>query len=532
VAERQQWGSRIGFILAASGAAIGLGNIVFFAANAYRYGAGAFYLPYLIALITVGVPLMIAELGMGQRFRRAFPGAMAKAGGPFGEFVGWFAVLNTLVIVMYYLTMIGWAAGMWWAALTGSLFQEAVEVTALQQVMQNPDGSFFQTLTAWSVVVFVVLAWGLNTLGLYWGTDSIERVVKRMIPFIWVVMIYFLVRGFMTDGGLHGFYLLFRPEFEVMKSPQVWGGAFAQIFFTLGLGMGIMTAYASYLPKGQDHVANGITICGMNCTFEMIAGTAVFTLLFAYTVTPQASTLGMMFFVIPKTIMSMSVGAQFVGALFFTLLLAAGITSSISMFEATLAPLNYKFKHIPRRKVLLIMSAVGVAGSIAFAIPTVIDPSLESSGTLGLSLLDLVTHYSFNFGLLLIGLVECIVLGWIFPLDDLRKELNESSSIKLGKWFNFLIQFFVPAVLLFLVIWNILADVGLIGDTAGEFPTYFGADMELGAWGSLVWIAPLMWVLLTVVLGIFLTYRRGTDAKGNPMDDDDVLPVAETEVAS
>src|SRR5690625_7656961 len=99
---------------------------------------------------------MIADCGMGQRFRRDFHGTIAKAGGAFVEFVGWFAVLNTLVIVMYYLTMIGWAAGMWWAALTGSLFQEAVEVTALQQVMQNPDGSFFQTLTAWSVVVFEI----------------------------------------------------------------------------------------------------------------------------------------------------------------------------------------------------------------------------------------------------------------------------------------------------------------------------------------------------------------------------------------
>lgn len=532
MAERQQWGSRIGFILAASGAAIGLGNIVFFAANAYRFGAGAFYLPYLLALVTVGVPLIIAELGMGQRFRRAFPGAMGQAGGKFGEFVGWFAVLNTLVIVMYYLTMIGWAVGMWWAALSGSLFQEAVEVAALGQMMENPDGAFFQTLTTWNVVIFVVVAWTLNTLGLYWGTDSIERVVKWMIPFIWIVMVYFLIRGFNTDGGLHGFYLLFNPEWEVMKSPQVWGGAFAQIFFTLGLGMGIMTAYASYLPKGQDHVANGVTISAMNSSFELIAGTAVFTLLFAYTVTPQASTLGMMFFVIPKTIMSMSVGAQFVGALFFTLLLAAGITSSISMLEATLAPLTYKFKRLSRRTILLTITVIGVLGSVAFAIPTVIDPTLESSGTLGLSLLDLVTHYSFNFGLLLIGFVECIVLGWIFPFDDLRRELNQTASIKLGKWFNWLIKFFIPGVLLFLIVWNILADIGLIGDNVGEFPTYFGADMELGRWGALVWLAPLTWVLLTAVLGVYLTLRRPTKPHGGAGDDGSSLSSTEIEVAS
>ncbi len=512
MAEQQQWGSRIGFILAASGAAIGLGNIVFFAANAYRYGAGAFYLPYLIALATVGVPLMIAELGMGQRFRRAFPGAMGKAGGKFGEFVGWFTVLNTMVIVMYYLTMIGWAVGMWWAALSGSLFHAAIDVPALGEIgqqMVNPNGSFFLTLTSWSVVIFVLAAWGLSTLGLYWGTDSIENVVKWMIPFIWVVMFYFMIRGFRTDGGFDGFLLLFRPEFSVMKSPQVWGGAFSQIFFTLGLGMGIMTAYASYLPKGQDHVANGLTICGMNCSFEMIAGLSVFTLLFAYTVTPQASTLGMMFFVIPKTIMSMSTGAQFVGALFFTLLLAAGITSSISMFEATLAPLTYKYPKLSRRGLLLTLSAIGASGSVAFALPMVIDPTLESSGTFGLSLLDLVTHYSFNFGLLLIGLVECIVLGWVFPLDELRQELNQTASIRLGKWFNFLIRFFVPAVLLFLVIWNILDDIGILGD--GDFPTYFGADMELGGARSLVWIAPLMWIVLTLILGGVLTFIPGHD---------------------
>lgn len=516
MAERQQWGSRLGFIMAAAGSAIGLGNIVFFGANAYRFGAGAFYLPYLVALILVGVPVMIVELGLGQRFQTSLPSALSKVGGRWGEYAGWFGVLNTFIITMYYCTIIAWAAGMWWSSVVGTLFEPSVAVPAFSIAvgeMENPAASFFHLVSTWVCVGLVVLVWLVSVGGLYWGTKSMEKISRWLIPFIWIVMILFVIRGLTLDGGIHGAYLLFRPEFEVMSSPKVWGGAFAQIFFTLGLGFGIMTAFASYLPKKSDHTANALAISTMNCSFELIAGIAVFTLLFAFALTPQASTLGMMFFIIPKAIAQLPVGTQLVGAGFFTLLLAAGVTSSVAMMEASLAPLIDKFK-LPRRGALLAFALVGVAGSASFALPIVVDYALNDNGTFGLSLLDLVDHYAFTYGLLIVGLAECLIVGWMLPISDLREELNEGSRIKLGRWFDVLIRYVIPLVLLSIVTWSLVEDLGLFGVGPDGFQ-YYGNDVHFDRATWLPFAAPLVWLLGTFGVGAVLTFIRGGGKGGD-----------------
>ena len=146
MAERQQWGSKLGFILAASGSAIGLGNIVFFPANAYKFGAGAFYIPYLVALILVGIPVMILEFGLGHHTRQAFPQSMRAIAGRKGEFFGWWAVLNACWIAMYYITILGWVIGPG-AIVLGIL-------TAGAYVGANHSDSWVTRLVNWTVALF------------------------------------------------------------------------------------------------------------------------------------------------------------------------------------------------------------------------------------------------------------------------------------------------------------------------------------------------------------------------------------------
>lgn len=510
--ERQQWKSRLGFILAAAGSAIGLGNIVFFSANAYRFGAGSFYLPYLIALLLAGIPVMMLEFGLGARFQTSFPLAMRKIGGRFGEIAGWFAVFNCIIITMYYCTILAWTAGMWWSSLTGSLYEASVAVPAFQLAvgdMANPASSFFQMTSSWSYAWVVVLMWALNVAGLYWGTKSIEPIARWLVPFVWIVMILFIVRGMMLDGGIHGAFLMFKPEFGVMAKPKVWIGAFSQIFFTLSLGFGIMTAYASYLPRKSDHVSNAVVVSMMNCSFEMIAGLAIFSLLFAFAITPQASTLGMMFFVVPKAIGGFPVGAQFLGAGFFTLLLAAGLSSSISLIEAAISALHDKFGG-NRRHLLLFVGVAGALGSMAFALPMVIDPAIDSNGTLGLSMLDLMDHYCFTYGLLTIGLIECLLVSWGMPISALRKELNASSSLRLGPWFDVLVKYIIPGILLAILVTSLLDDLGAL---SSEKPLgVFGDTMELGRFAWLPMVMPLIWLAATLGMGILLSGRPGKRA--------------------
>lgn len=501
MSERQQWKSRSAFIFAAASSAIGLGNIVFFSANAYRYGAGAFYVPYLISLFVIGLPMMILEFGLGQKFRGSLPSSLRKVGGRAGETIGWFALFNALVITMYYSTLLAWVCGMWWLSLTGTLFTESVAVPAFglaEGDMPNPQSSFFSLLSSWGVVIAVVFVWALNFLGLYRGTKSIEAMVRWTFPFVWIAMFAFIILGLSLEGGVHGAYWLFEPDFQIMRDPKVWNGAASQIFFSLTLGFGVMTAYSSYAPKKADHTTNALIIGTMNCSLELVTGLGIFSLLFAFSLMPQASTLGMTFFVMPKAISLLPWATQLVGAAFFTLLLCAGVTSAMSLLEATMAGVNDRFK-ISRSKALVVLTAVGFLGSLAFALPLVVDAQLSSNGTFGLSFLDLMDHYAFAYGLVIAGLLECILVGWFLPVGVLREQLNQVSAIRLGPWFDWLIKLFVPGVLGTLILTTFLRDIGVMGnDGTREGLRVYGDTMVLDSAGALPWLSPVLWLLFTV----------------------------------
>lgn len=501
--QRQQWRSKMGFILAASGSAIGLGNIVVFSANAYKYGAGAFYLPYLIALILVGLPVMWLEFGLGQTQQRAFPQAMGAIGGKWGELAGWWALLNALIITMYYVAILGWVLGMWWKALAGGLWEPTVQLTGFaMKDLPNPVGSFFQLISSWSNVFFVFLVWLMNIVLVFRGARSIEVGVKVMLPLMWLFMIILILVGISQPNGLHGIYMLFTPNFSALASHEVWNGAFSQIFFTLSLGFGVMTAYASYLPRKSDHNTNALIVSTMNCSFEMISGLAIFALVFAFALTPKASTLSMMFFVVPKGIAQLSTGVQTLGVLFFTLLLIAGISSSISLIEALAAALIDKFQW-RRTPVILGISAIGILGSIACALPTIIDKGLDSNGTLGLTLLDFLDHYASKYGLLLVGIVECLIIGWMMPVSKLRAALNEHASFSIGPWFDVLVRYIIPILL--------LVPIGLtVAETFSK--GMYGSTYTMGSFSALPWISAVFWALTTFGGAFVLTSLRETQS--------------------
>ena len=162
---RGSWGSKLGFILAASGSAIGLGNIVFFSSNAYKFGGGAFYVPYLIALFLIGIPVMILELGVGRMTRRSMPNALFGLTGKRGELAGWFGVLNASIITMYYITILGWVVGMWVGSF-GQLWESAaVESFGLNAgVLSNSMSYFFNMIAEANPIFYVTLVWIFNVL--------------------------------------------------------------------------------------------------------------------------------------------------------------------------------------------------------------------------------------------------------------------------------------------------------------------------------------------------------------------------------
>ena len=503
-AKRGRWASKLGFILAASGSAIGLGNIVFFGANAYRYGAGAFYLPYFMALFLVGIPLMVIELGLGRMTNKAFPLAMREIGGKRGEFFGWFAVLNASVICMYYITILAWVVGMLLRSM-GPLWDEiAVPAFNLPAgALSNSMSNFFDMISRYETIGFVILVWLMNIFAVMWGTKSIEKIVKIFVPSMWLFMLILIFRGATLPNGLDGIYLLFTPNWEVMAKPEVWIGAFGQMFFSLSLGFGIMCTYASYLPKKNDDVQSAVTISLMNCGFEYLAGLAIFSLLFAFAIAPKASTLGMMFFVLPEGIAQFPFWVRGFGVMFFLLLLMAGVTSAVSLVETLVGSIIDAFG-FTRRRVVWAVALVGMVGSLAFALPQVIDPNLDTNGTLGLSLLDLFDHWAFSYGLLIAGLLECIFLGWLFNTDKLLAHINEHSSIHLGAWFKWMIRVVMPGLILWI----------LISGLVGEFKGIYGHDHVHGRYQSMHLYALFIWGLFTFGMAAVFTLSKRVNGKG------------------
>lgn len=497
---RGQWKSKLGFVLAASGSAIGLGNVVFFGSNAYTYGFGAFYLPYLIALFLVGIPVLIAELGLGGMTQQAFPPSMGRVAGRWGEFAGWFALLNAAFITMYYVTILAWVCGMWIGSF-GALWQPASATPGYaMEELPNPQGFFFNMIASPWVVVLVILVWTANLVIVRKGVSTIEPVVKVFVPLMWVFMAVLIVRGVTLPHGEEGVFLLFTPDFEIMGNPLVWRGAVSQIFFSLTLGFGVMTAYASYLPRGSDHINNGLVTACLNCSFEYVAGIAIFSLLFAFAIVPSAGTLSMIFFVVPAGIAAMPVAVKTFGLLFFLLLLMAGLTSSVSLVEGVNCAIIDKFGW-NRRRTILATSLIGVAGSVLFALPQVIDPTLSWDGTLGFTLIDLIDHWAFGYGLLIVGLIECLVLGWLLPIGRLREELNRLSRFRLPAAFDWMIKVVIPVFLAY-----------VIGASAlGEVRGFYGWRPELTGGRVLPILCFLVWLIGTLSLAAWLAFRRPAD---------------------
>ncbi|MDX1531683.1 MAG: sodium-dependent transporter, partial [Rhodothermales bacterium] len=468
---RGAWKSKLGFILAASGSAIGLGNIVFFASNAYQYGGGAFYLPYFIALFVIGMPVMVLEFSLGTLTGRSFPVALGRTVGPKGEFVGWWSLSSALFITMYYMTILGWALCMMVGALNG-LFEAGTTAPFAPFAEPSAEPSaiayFFNVIaTTWPLLA-VLTIWLLNVFILWKGTATIEKAVRVFVPLMWLFMIGLIVRGLTLPGGFDGVLYLFTPNLDGIGDVSVWQGAFAQMFFSLSLGLGTMTAYASYLPKDADQVNNAMQVTFLNCGFEYIAGVAIFALLFVFALNPAGSTLSLSFFVIPQGIANFPIGVQAFGFAFFFLLVIAGLTSSVSLVEGMASALIDKLQ-IPRARALAMVVVPGAVGSLLCALPFVVDPELAGNGTVGLNLLDILDHWAFRYSLLTVGLMECVLVGWVFGADRLREAANRHSKFRLGSWFDVLIKFVVPALLLFVIAWNLVEDLtgGLYG---GAYP--------------------------------------------------------------
>ncbi len=483
---RTQWRSRMGFILAALGSAVGLGNIWRFSYLCYKNGGGAFLIPYLIALFVVGVPLMILELGIGHRMRGSSPMSLAKVD-PHWEWCGWWAVICAMYgIMLYYSVVIAWCLryvffsfDLAWGADANDFF--------FNQFLQLSSGPFvFGDIRA-SIIVALIFVWAFSWLIVFFGVQKgVERANRIFMPLLFVLIAVLVVWSVNLKGAAEGLKVYLKPDFAMLSSPQIWIDAFSQIFFTLSLAFGIMIAYASYLPRKADIVKDALIISIGNCAFSFFAGFAVFgTLGYMATTTgvPVSEvvkeSIGLAFVTYPQAISLMPAFANLFGIVFFGSLVIAGLSSAVSLVEAFSSAVIDKF-HYSRGAVVSVVCITGFLGSIVFTAKS------------GLYWIDIVDHFITHYGLVVIGILECIVIGWIYKASKLREHIDHTTGKTLSAFWDVCIKVITPLVLIML----------LINDLRTEMTTpYEGYS----------WIAILMigrdWLMIALIISLFIAMR-------------------------
>ncbi|MFG3255988.1 sodium-dependent transporter [Streptomyces sp. NPDC048172] len=480
---REQWGSRAGFLLAAIGSAVGLGNIWRFPAEAYRNGGGAFLLPYLIALLTAGLPLLILEYTIGRKYRRSPPAALRQISRP-AEAIGWWQVAICFIIASYYAVIVAWAVryagfsvGKEWGKdpesfFSGDFLHAAAEPGGPSEFVA---GVFWPLLGVWALVL-VILALGVRR--------GIETANKIFIPLLVLFFGALVVRAVTLDGASKGLDALFSPDWGALTDGSVWIAAYGQIFFSLSIGFGIMVTYASYLGRKADLSGSALVAGFANSSFEILAGIGVFaTLGFMAQANGVAVNevvsdgVGLAFIAFPTVISEMPMGALF-GVLFFVSLAIAGITSLVSIVQVVVSAVQDRtgMRRVPA--VLTVGGAIAVASLAVF--PT----------DAGLSILDAVDHFINQYGIALAALVFLVVTAWVLRrVGPLGEHANATSAVRMGLWWRVCLGVVTPLVLGWMMVDSLRAE---FDENYGGMPTGFLAWAGWGVAGGALLIGALL----------------------------------------
>lgn len=413
-AQRENWGSRIGFILAAAGSAIGLGNIWRFPYMVGKNGGAAFVVVYLLLIAVVGSTVMLAEFAVGRAARKTPVGAFwVLTGTHTWTLVGWIATLaGGFIILSYYNVIGGWTI----KYIVGSL-TDLIPLAA-----EGKSGDVFGAfIGSPQEVVLYQIGFMLLTMAIVYGGvgKGIERACKVMMPLLFIILIVLIVRAVTLPGAEKGLEFYLKPDFSLIKGQSILD-ALGQGFFSLSLGMGIMITYGSYIGKTERLPSSVGWVIFTDTLVALLAGLAIFPAVFAMGVEPGAG-VGLTFVTLPGVFAKMPFGSIF-STLFFVLLFFAAITSGMSLFEVAVAHGMDDLKWSRRKSVMImgtLITLLGVPSALSLSGP----PKVA-----GKDFLDAMDFISNNVMMPLAAILTCIFVGW-FWLDKGRKEVTNDGTL-------------------------------------------------------------------------------------------------------
>lgn len=418
---RESWSREIFFVLACVGAAAGLGNLWRFPYMAFENGGGAFLIPYIICLFLFGMPLMFLEIGAGVWSRGSLPAAAKKAKSRL-SFVGWWALINSLVIVFYYSVVLAWCVRYfiysfslkWGGAPDEFLFQEVLNLTASPLEWGSLQlGTLIALIVIWLVIYWIV-------------SSDIKRLSKVLIftvPIPILLLVIMAANSVTLEGALDGLNALLQPRYGDILNTGVWAAAASQVVLSLGIGMGQIVAYASRKKNSKNVLKSGISICGLDLLVSLLAALVVFStmgfLAFSMGVgfeDLQLESLPLVFISYPMALNNLPFSSWAIiafGLMFFSTLILLGIDSAFAVIEANLAAFEERFGEFKRNTLALYLCLSCLFGGVIFSFGS------------GLYWLDIVDHWVANYAIATIIILQCILFTRSGVFDKIWKPIQE-----------------------------------------------------------------------------------------------------------
>lgn len=446
--QRGSFTNKLGFVLAAAGSAVGLGNLWRFPYLAAKHGGGIFLLVYLILAVTFGFALMVTEIAIGRKTHLSAVGAFEKLNRKCG-FIGYLACLVPFIITPYYCVIGGWVL-------------KYFTVFVTNQVSEAASDEFFTsfiTQPAAPVIFFVIYASATMVIVMLGVEKGIEKASRLMMPLLVVMTVVISVFGLMQPGAVDGLIYYLKPDFGRFSATTVLA-AMGQLFYSMSLAMGIMITYGSYMKKEASLEKSVRQIEIFDTGIAFMAGLMIIPAVFAFSGGSEEA-LGkgpsLMFITLPKVFDSMKLGTV-IGAVFFLLVLFAALTSSISLAETLVSIVMDKLGWTRKKTCVLILIfilAIGIPVSLGFGIWSFIAP-------FGMSLLDFFDFVSNSVLMPIVAILTCIFVGFVIKPKAIIDEVEINGKFGIKKFYSVMIKYIAPVFLAAILIFAVMEAMGII----------------------------------------------------------------------
>ena len=440
---RENWGSRFGFIMAAAGSAVGLGNIWRFPYLTGENGGGAFIIIYLVFVLAIGLSIMIAEFTVGRRSQLSAVGAYRKINRSW-TFAGVLGVISGFFIMGFYPVVGGWATNYIFKSFTGLLNDPGAIGATFDNFRLDPIQPILWML-AYLVINVLIVSRGIQS--------GIEKAGKILMPILFALIILVGIRSVTLPGAGAGLEFLFVPDWSAVEG-STFLAALGQAFFSLSLGMGCMITYGSYFSRKENIPSSALTVTVLDTSVAILAGVAIFPALFAFGMEPAQGP-GLVFVVVPQIFAEMGALGPVFSTMFFIALMVAAMTSSVSLLEVVVSYLIDE-RQISRKKAVygtgLVMAIMATLSSLSLGV-------MSETKIFGVGAFDFFDILTDKIFLAIGGMFLAIAVGWFMNKEDLRDELTNGGTHHFGLfevWYA-ITKFVIPIAIAFVAVFGIIS---------------------------------------------------------------------------